>query len=253
MPSVAVTPLQLTLTGGAVATTPARITAGRLSLHLGMGNVTAGPGTGTALSVTAPTLNKLYGPEQLTNPNGTPTRRLMGIWQEAMDKIEEAFAALSQQVADNTTLLNQIAAAQALAQAANDNAETVNSRTSLADSYTNPASVGTYDNTGAVTIAAHSRVYGDGTSVAVDGGSVSGFTAGQYVTVYYVDAGREGGAVTYQGTTNAIAQTGDVHIVARGTIPAAGNPPAEGSSPSAPGYTPPSSGGGTYDPDYIEP
>lgn len=176
----------------------------------------------------------------------------MGIWQEAMDKIEEAFAALSTQVTDLETLLLQIQAAQALAQAANDNAAAVSAAAALTNSYTDPVAVLSAANDGTVTVSAHDRVYGDGTRVALDAGGISGFVSGDYVTVYYVDAGREGGAVLYQGTTSAIGQEGDTHIVGQATIPAAGEPPASGSGPTAPGYTPPS-GGGSYDPNYAEP
>lgn len=178
----------------------------------------------------------------------------MALHQESVTKIEEAFAGLTTQVTDLETLLLQIQAAQALAQAANDNAVATRNAQDLANSYTNPTGVLSAANDGTITIAAHSRVYPtSGTSVSVDGGTVSGFTSGSYVTVYYVDAGREGGAVTYKGTASAISQEGDTHIVGQVTIPAAGEAPSEGTSPTAPGYTPPPSGGGTYDRDYVEP
>lgn len=246
MPSVAVVPAQFAIAWGDVRTSPARLTANRLSLGVTLGEVVAGPGTGVALSVTTPELNRLTRYEQLTNSDGTPSVRLMAIWQEAMDKIEDAFAALSTQVGDNTTLLNQIRAAQALARAANDNANEVASRTSLADSYTDPVGVLTAANDGTVAIASHDRVYGNGSSVSVNSGSVTGFVSGDYVTVYYVDAGREGGAVAYQGTTGPISQEGATHIVGQVTIPGAGEPPATGSGTAAPGYNPPSDGGGRY-------
>ena len=178
----------------------------------------------------------------------------MGIWQEAMEKIEDAFAGLTTQVTDLETLLLQVQAAQNLAQAANDNATATRNAQDLANSYTNPTGVLSATSDGTITVAAHSRVYPtSGTSVSVNSGSVSGFTSGFYVTVYYVDAGREGGTVTYKATTGAISQEGDTHIVGQVTIPEAGSAPSEGTSPTAPGYTPPPSGGGTYDRDYVEP
>lgn len=252
MPSVAVVPAQFTLTGGTVGTIPARVTPSRLRLVFAGGNVNAGPGTGISSSVTQPTLNRLHGKEQLTGPGGTPTHRLMAIWQEAMDKIEDAFAGLTTQVTDLETLLLQIQAAQDLAQAANDNANAVTRRVALTNSYTDPVTILSASNDGSITIAAHDRVYGDGTRVSVDAGSVSGFASGAYVTVYYMDAGREGGAVLYKGTTGAISQEGDTHIVGQVTIPAAGEAPSSGSGTTAPGYRPPD-GSGTYDPDYVEP
>ena len=245
MPSVSVASADLSISWGTVGTIPARSVISALPLRLTFGEVVAGPGDGTALAVTAPTLNRLTRYEQLTNPDGTPSVRLMAIWQEAMDKIEGAFAALSTQVGDNTTLLNQIRAAQALARAANDNAEAVSQRTSLSSSYTDPVSVLTASSDGSVAIAAHNRVYGDGSSVSVSSGSISGFAGGDYVTIYYVDAGREGGAVTYQATKQPVAQEGATHIVGQVTIPVTGT--ATGSGTTAPGYNPPSGGGGSYD------
>lgn len=173
-------------------------------------------------------------------------------WQETMERIETAINSLNAQVNSNTVLLAKITAAQTKADAANDNANEVGERQSIADSYTSPVSVATAQNDGSISIAAHTRKYGNGSSVSVDAGSVSGFTAGDYVTVYYKDAGREGGAVAYQGTTSPIAQQGDTHIVGQATIPAAGEPPASGNGPSGPGYSPPSSGG-SGPAEYLEP
>lgn len=248
MPSVAVTPLSYAITWGTPATVPARIASSPLALVFTGGSVAAGPGTGTSLAVTTPTLDRLVYGENLTNPNGGVGERFQLIWQQTMEAIEDAFAALTTQVTDNTTLLNRIIAAQNLAQAANDNATAVSEAQDLADSYTDPTSVLTASNDGSIAIAAHSRVYPvSGTTVAVNSGSVSGFASGNYVTVYYKDAGRAGGAVTYQGTTNAVAQTGSVHIVGQVTIPAAGAASVSGSGPTAPGYTSPSTGGADYE------
>jgi hypothetical protein len=190
--------------------------------------------------------------ERLLNADGTPTVRLMSIWQESMDKIEEAFEALSTQVADNAALLAEIQAAQVLASAANDNATTANRAISIADSYVSPADLLSASNDGTITIAAHTRFYGDGSSVSVGAGSVSGFTSNDYVTVYYKDAAREGGSVTYVGTISAVAQKGDVHVVGQALIPASGEPPVTGSSTGGSGYTPPGDGA-RYDPDYVDP
>lgn len=160
-----------------------------------------------------------------------------------MEAIEAAFSALTMQVASNTAILAQIQAAQRLAQAANDNAVSVKTQVDITQSYTDPTSVLTADSTGTITIAAHDRVYGDGTRVAVDAGSASGYVPGDYVSVYYDDAGRTGGAVAYQVTVNAVAQGGVRHVVGSISVPQAGEPPSEGGGVPAPGYTPSPDGG----------
>lgn len=238
MPETVVTPAQLRWSGGVVATTPLRIDVATASLRWTGGFIVAGPGTGTNLSVTTPKLDRIRRLERIVEPSGVAAQRFQIIWQRSMEAIEGAFAALTQQVADNTALLNEIRATQAIAQAANANAAAVQSTVSLANSYVEPSSVLSASSDGTVTIAAHSRVYGD-TSVSVDGGSISGFAEGAFVQVYYDDAAREGGAVTYQGTTALVSQEGARHIVGGVTIPATGEPPSEGSGPKPPGYVPP--------------
>lgn len=108
----------------------------------------------------------------------------------------------------------------------------------LETSYPDPGNVLTAGAGGGISIAAHTRVYGDGNRVPVNAGFVSGYAPGDYVTVYYVDAARTGGAVTYQATTGLVAQKDATHIVGQATIPQAGEPDAGGTAPSPPGYTP---------------
>jgi archaellum component FlaG (FlaF/FlaG flagellin family) len=234
MPETVVTPAQLRWTGGALSTTPLRIDVAAGALRWSGGFIIAGPGTGANLTVTTPKLDRLMRQERIVQSE-QPSQRFQTIWQQSMEAIEAAFTALTQQVADNTALLNEIRAAQMLAQAANANAAAVQSTVSLANSYVEPSNVLSASSDGTITITAHTRVYGD-TSVSVDGGSVSGFAQGDYVQVYYDDAAREGGAVTYQGTTGLVSQEGARHIVGGVTIPAAGQPPAEGAGPKPPGY-----------------
>lgn len=244
MPSVAVVPAQFEIEWGAVSTVPARLTTAPLALRLTMGTVLAGTDIDINSQASVPNLNRLHAREHLHNPDGTPSHRFMAIWQEQATKTEEAFASLTGQVSDLETLVRRIEEAFNKAQAAQDAANDVRDKQDLADSYPDPASVVTFANDGTATVAAHHRKYPiSGGRVSVDGGSVSGFTAGQYVTVYYNDPGKEGGAVTYLGTTEAIAQSDGRHIVGQGTIPSAGSPPAGGGGPTGPGYTPPPAGG----------
>lgn len=187
-------------------------------------------------TVTAPKLDRLQRQGTYFTPTGNPTAQMQVHWQRTMEAIEAAFASLTGQVTDLTAIVAQIQAANDLAAAANATAVSTKASIDIANSFTNPTSVVSGANDGSITISAHSRVYGDGSSVSVNSGSLSGFASGDYVTIYYDDAARAGGAVTYQGTTLAVAQVGNRHIVGQVTIPAAGDPPETGISPSAPGY-----------------
>ena len=113
-------------------------------------------------------------------------------------------------------------------------------------SYTNPVGVGTATSDGVVSIIAHTRNYtgSEASTASVDAGSVTGLSSGDYVTVFYRDAARAGGAVIYEATMNAIAQTDNVHIVWQGAIPSPGESANSGTSPSGPGFTPPDDIGG---------
>lgn len=245
MPSVTATRLQLTLAGGSTTFVPARISPAPLRLVCSGSAPGSGPGTGTTtLGPITLKLDRLQRQTGYFDAQGRPTPQMQTLWQRHCEALEQFAARISQQVTDNSNIIAQILAANALAAAANGTANAVLASTSLANSYTDPVSVLAADNTGAITIAAHTRRYTDGTSVAVDAGSLSGFASGNYVTVFYEDAGREGGAVAFQGTTSAVSQEGNVHIVGSVAIPNAGDPPANGTSPTAPGFTPPADGDG---------
>lgn len=245
MPSVAVVPAQFEIEWGQVATTPARLTASPARLRLTMGGVYAGVNIEIGSATSVPKLNRLHARERLHNPDGTPSHRFMAIWQEQAVKTEEAFQALVGQVTDLEAIVRRIEEAFAKAQAAEDAANDVRDKQDLADSYPDPATVVTFANDGSAAIAAHHRIYPiTGGRKPVDGGSISGFAPGDYVTVYYNDPGKEGGAVSYIGTTDAVAQTDGRHIVGQGTIPQAGSPPAGGGGPTGPGYRPPELDGG---------
>lgn len=248
MPAYSGTTAVLTLSGGAATFVPPRFsaTAPRLTLTGGTGAFSVG--SDTSLSVTTPELDRMTSFDQLFNANGTPALRMMSIWQDTMERIEEAFAALTTQVSDNSTIIARLVAAEALAAAASATAQEIEDRDTLTSSYPSPTNVLSAANTGTITISAHSRVYGDGTSVSVNSGSVTGFANGDYVTVYYDDAGRTGGAVTYVGTTNAVGQAGARHVLGSVTIPPIGDPVATGTTVSAPGYIPlPGGGSREYD------
>lgn len=239
MPSFIGSPLQLVVAGSEPDFEPRFAVGSPAMLRLAFPSVSVGPGAPIFSDpVTAPRLDRLQRIIRYIEPDGTATPKLVLDWQNTMKAIEAAFAALTGDVSNLEVLVAQIKAAQDLAQAANDTAQQNLAQTNITNSYTDPTSVLTADSAGSITIAAHNRVYGDGRSVAVNAGSLSGFAPGNYVSVYYDDAARAGGAVNYQGTTNAIAQAGERHSVGQITIPAAGSPPATGGGVSAPGYNP---------------
>lgn len=232
------TPTQISIAGATAITVPARFTATAARIFVTGQTATLGPGTGTSLAVTAPTLDRLRRFDVLVQ-NEQVSPRFQLIWQRTMEAIEDAFTALSTQVADNSALLNRIAIAQDLAQTAATTARTVNEAGALEKSYTdNPANPLSASNTGVITVAAHERVYvyaGVEEAVSVNSGTVSGLTNEAKYWVYYQDSARVGGAVTYHATTNAVAQTGSVNVVGTITIPAVGAVDATGTSPPAPG------------------
>jgi hypothetical protein len=166
------------------------------------------------------------------------TFREQVVQQRNAEGIEKAFDSLQSQVLAIEQVLN-------LTREALRQATEVSERVSIAGSYTNPTSVVSGNSSGVVTIAAHNRIYtdADNTTVTVDAGSLTGFTPGQTVTVYYNDNARTGGAVTYLSSMMAVAQEGITHVVGRVTIPQAGDPPATGGGPVPPGYVPLPDGG----------
>jgi hypothetical protein len=95
-------------------------------------------------------------------------------------------------------------AANAAAAAANTAAENVEASSALANSYTTGLTITATDAGSNVTIAmsAHTRVYGDGTSVSVNSGNVTALAYSTDYWIFYDQASRLGGAVTYQASTS---------------------------------------------------
>lgn len=234
-------------TGGAGAFVPVRFSPDTARLRFTGGTAILGPAGMTPSDVTTPKLDRLQRQAVYFNQTGNPTTQMQIHWQRTMEAIEAAFTALTGQVTDLSTIVAQIQAANALATAANSTAVATQSAIDIANSYTDPTNVVSAANDGTIAIAAHERIYGTGGRVSVGSGSASGFAPGDYVTVFYDDAARAGGAVTYHATTLAVAQTGNRHIVGQVTIPELGDPPATGTSPAAPGYTPGRDEGVGYD------
>lgn len=163
---------------------------------------------------------------------GTPSLVFHQWWQRVAQTLERTFDSLETAVIAIEAALEAadiaIAAADA-AQAAADNAEAVGEGAeriaSLANSGVSGAVLSATDagTDATVSVTAHTRLYGNGTSVLVDAGSVTGLAYSTAYYVYYDDPSRTGGAVTYQATTSeaTAAQTGDRHLVGTVATPAA--------------------------------
>lgn len=229
MPSFPYTPGALRLTGGTFNPEPIRFTYTAAALRLTGGSIAAGP---TLATSDGERLARLQRQQAYFDRDGHPTAQMQLHWQRAMERIEQRFTSIE-------GVLAQIQAAQRDAAAAMQTALTVTAKVDLANSYTDPVSgVLTASSDGVITIAGHSRVYGDGTTKAVAGGTLSGYLPGQFIRVYYVDAARAGGSVSYQATTGEIVQSGDTHVVGGVTIPAVGAANATGAGTVPPGYVP---------------
>ena len=171
-------------------------------------------------------------------------------WEEVCNATETAFNALED-------FVTEIAAAQAAADAANaaaatanaaavvaqDTADAITNESALAGSYVSGLTMSASD-AGAdadITISAHTRHYTqpDGTTddVAVSGDTITGLAYSTLYYVYYDDAARAGGAVTYLATTTeaTAAQIGDRHTVGAIRTPAALAADTGGSGTRPPG------------------
>lgn len=184
-------------------------------------------------------LPRLQRTTPIVDNNGFPSLQFHRDNDKFASSIEEAFNQLAESVA-------AIAAAQAAADAANAAADAANTAADAAASTAAMTSSGvtgvtiTATDAGAdatVSISAHTRVYGDGTSVSVSAGTVTGQAYSTLLYIYYDQPSRAGGSVTYLATTSqaTAAQTGDRHLVGQVTTPAALGGPTDGDYVGAPG------------------
>lgn len=148
----------------------------------------------------------------------------------ALPEIQAALEAAKQAV---IVAQDAAQAAQDAADAAQGQADATKREAALTLSYIDPDSVVTADPT-TVFIAAHTRYYNDGTSVAVNGGSGPATAPNDINYASYVDPMRAGGAVTYIISTIPPTQTGDTHVVGAVMIPDDGVVDG-GSGPTRPG------------------
>lgn len=146
----------------------------------------------------------------IVDREGRPQFDFLRWINSAFSQLEEAQNAVTAALEAAGIALDAAAAAQAAADA-------VTGDTNLSSSYVTGLTLEAF-NDGAdchVDISAHTRVYGDGTSVPVNGGTLSGITHDTVVRVYYDQPSRAGGAVTYQWSSliEDATQAGDRHSV----------------------------------------
>lgn len=209
------------------------------------------------MPITLPRLQRLT---PITSQDGTPTVPFHIWFNEFADSIEGQVSGLEQVVSDLADAVAAIAAAQAAAASAQAAAETAQATaetaqatadaavtagsgtaaaTNLALSYPDGVSITSVDNGVAadIDITAHNRVYGDGTTVALNADTLTGLTYGTKYYIYYDDPTRTGGAVTYFATTSITTakQSGDRHTVGSITTATAGGPLTTGNRLRPPG------------------
>lgn len=237
MPSFIGTPLQLALAGGEGRFTPARFSGSPLALRITSGSVTVGPSLSTDLSAIAAILDTLFASEAIVDAQGRPTLRFQQIWQNTIQGIKDILTGQGLSITELQRIYAGINQAQATASSAVQQAQETSSVVSVANSRTDPVDGNlTASSDGTITISAHDRVYGDGARVSVNGGSLSGFSPGQFIRVYYVDAGHAGGAVSYQGTTDEVVTEGSTLVVGGVLVPQVGEVPNSGVPPFPPGW-----------------
>jgi hypothetical protein len=158
----------------------------------------------------------------------------------------DAAAAAAQAAADSAqtaadTANTAASTATTAASAAQDTADAITEADTLNKSWVTGCTI-TATDAGTdtdITISAHTRKYpqpdGSTVDVAVAGATLHGraYATGYYV--YYDDAPRAGGTVSYQTTTAEPAQIGDRHVVGYVLTPAAAAPPTGGGTTRPPG------------------
>jgi len=135
----------------------------------------------------------------IVDEQGRPTPAFHQWWQLVAENIESSFTDLTDlvtQLADHQTQLDD-QLAQILDVTTND---------SITASYTAPGTILSAADAGTdatITIADHTRKYGDASQVAVTGADIPALAYSTKYYIYYDDETRAGGAVSFQATTNA--------------------------------------------------
>lgn len=195
-------------------------------------------------------LPRIPGNIALVDPSsGRVTTEFQRWWQTTMEAIEGQESNQQALIDALATTVSAVTAAQASADAAaaaaaaadaaaataataaaaaQTSADSVTSDTNISNSYVIGVAIAGHDAgaSATVNISAHSRLYGDGATVAVNSGSVTTLAYSTSYYIYYDDPSRAGGAVTYHVTTSigSAAQSGvnpNRHYVGAVVTPAA--------------------------------
>lgn len=165
----------------------------------------------------------------LVNDQGKPTETFHIWWQSVVDNLETAFNNLESAVLDIAAAQAAAEAAQAEAEVAQAEAEVAKRNDKISASFMEPTSVLTASDAGSdatVSVLAHTRYYGDGTSVAVTGGTITGLAYETEYFIYYDDTTTADTTPTFQSTTDVLIaqpnQTAGRHFVGSVTTPASG-------------------------------
>jgi type II secretory pathway pseudopilin PulG len=182
---------------------------------------------------------RLQGGRAVVDANGIPTNSFLRTFNDALGLIESTLNAVidAQNAADAAKKAADTAQTAAdNAQKAADQAQGGTREQALVSSYIAPRSVVTATKL-VISIVAHTRYYGDGTSVPVNAGTVQGTDFGDTDDVWYVDPDRTGGAVTYVTGTDGPAQGNDVHVVGSVSLSNTTTPVTGSPGPGKPGYS----------------
>lgn len=177
----------------------------------------------------------------ITTEDGKPTTAFLTWINTTVRSIQAFVNDQAQLQADIVTSLEKAGIAITTAEEAKQLAIANAKMNALANSYVSPTDVlsSMLDGTTAtITIADHSRVYGDGSTVAVEGATLTGLALSTTFYVVYQDADHKGGTVTYTTTTDSLSagQSGNQHLVGSITTPTSGSTtPSSGSTTAPPG------------------
>ena len=209
-------------------------------------------------------LDRLQRSVSIVDSNGLPSSQFQRFWQGNAEALEESNAQILEvldQIASILGITEELNAAIAAAQDAADSANSAaadaqtaaDTATAAADTAASESALATSGTTGltitatdagssvTVAISAHTRIYGNGASVAVSAGNVTGLSYSTTYYLYYSDPARAGGSVTFLASTSqgAAAQTGDIHSLGAVATPAAAAPPTDGRPNLPPGVNEP--------------
>ncbi len=152
---------------------------------------------------------------------------------EIIKPLEDAFNGLPQALIAAALAQEAAGAALTAAGTANAAAESVTVSSALANSTVTGLTISAADagSDVTITISAHTRVYGDGTTAAISGGTITGRPYSTNLWIFYDAPKGTTGAVTYQAATTVQGNASgnpNRHFVGAVTTPAALGAPIDG-------------------------